>query len=258
VKDRSLGGRMVFVPAKSSVASPREGEGIPSSGRLEATSPSAAASKPTWWRYDAFPGPEDASQQAVAQRLLGILQDAKTFYGRDVNVSDLVELKRLCHQHNLRVRPKTANDRDTMFRTAVQGCLAEIDRSGSGALVGGTDEAGDFLTGLAVCTGLPWERAGEIAAGEVAAKMRAGLLQAAVALRVGRDIEVDLTLIQMDNVLKSFPFDDHAPEVDVIARSLSKSLSDDDRGSILARFPREQEKNVNTLKAMIGQDRTVG
>merc|ERR1712118_23543 len=100
-----------------------------------------------WWKYDEFTGRGDESMRPQVQQLMTILEDVKAVYGRDVNVYDLVELKQLCERYNLSVKAKTENSRDSMFRTAMEGCLVAIE---NGNTMVGSDSIEEFLTGLAI------------------------------------------------------------------------------------------------------------
>ena len=177
-----------------------------------------------------------------------ILEDVKAVYGRDVNVYDLVELKQLCERYNLSVKAKTENSRDSMFRTAMEGCLDAIE---NGNTMVGSDSIEEFLTGLAIALKVPQDRAATISSGEVAARIRANLLQTVVYSRTNQDLEFSLTLIKIDNILTKLPFQEDAPEVEVITRSLNNSMSDEERRKIYASFPQQREQNLNLLKEML-------
>ena len=260
VKDRSLGGKMIFVPAttledtySSSSSSYQTTASEYATSSVTGTSAQAKAKaaekeKPKWWKYDEFTGRGDESMRPQVQQLMTILEDVKAVYGRDVNVYDLVELKQLCERYNLSVKAKTENSRDSMFRTAMEGCLDAIE---NGNTMVGSDSIEEFLTGLAIALKVPQDRAATISSGEVAARIRANLLQTVVYSRTNQDLEFSLTLIKIDNILTKLPFQEDAPEVEVITRSLNNRMSDEERRKIYASFPQQREQNLNLLKEML-------
>ena len=259
VKDRSLGGKMIFVPATSQASQDRSDFPLPATSASASSSPTAATraplpqsekeKKPSWWRYDDFSGRVREGARPQIRHLVKLLESAKEVYGRDVNLNDLVELKRLCEANAITVAVKTTSGRDSMFRTAVEGCLDAIE--GGRATVAG-ENAGDILNGLAVGIAVPKERALSISSGETAARLRALLLQSLVSLRTNEDLELAALLIRIDAVLAAFPFERDAPEVEVITRSLRNRVKAAEARKILASFPQESEGNVDLVREMLG------
>ena len=267
VKDRSLGGKMIFVPAtpdydydySSYRTSATTTTTSSSTSSFAVKSSEKVKAKPTWWTYDEFPSSSGRSNEGMrpqVQQLMTVLEDAKAVYGRDVNVYDLVELKQLCARFNLEVKPKTENSRDSMFRTAIQGALDTVEQGG--ALVG-TEPIEDLLNGLCICLGVPQERAAVISNGEVAARLRAQLLQTVVFMRTNKDLEFSLSLIKLDNILSKLPFNEgrESPEIEVITRSLKNRMTDEERKKIFQSFPSQQEgdtvnSNLITMKEILG------
>jgi hypothetical protein len=260
VKDRSLGGKMIFVPAtsmdqddnlmySSTTATATSSSYNTAAAAANPPAPSSSSPpKPVWWQYDEFSGREKESMRPQVQQLMVILEDAKAVYGRDVNVFDLVELKQLCQRFNLQVKPKTDNSRDSMFRTAIQGSLDAIE-SGSDFVGGGSETVPELLNGLSLCLGVPQKRAAVICNGEVAARLRANILQTVVFSRTNKDVDFSMSLIKMDNILSKLPFQENAPEIDVITRSLKNRMTDGEREKMVKNFP---EQNAQTLKEILG------
>ena len=56
----------------------------------------------------------------------------------------------------------------------------------------------------------------------------------------------------MDNILSKMPFQENAPEIEVITRSLKNRMTDEERRKMLSHFPKEKEENVNTLRDILG------
>ena len=262
VKDRSLGGKMVFVPADaeaydlpSSAATSRTASAI-SAGSVSSPQPPpspAEPKRPEWWRYDRFKGTPNAEALPQARHLLMLLEGAKTAYQRDVSLEDLVQLKLLCQQNSLEVSAKTRSSRDSMVRTAVEGCLdaAEEGRTSVGLAA---DPSTDFLNGLCVALGVPSDRVLTIASGETAARLRALLLQAFVHLRTAEDLELMRTLIAVDNVLTLFPLPGmaDAPEAEVVARSLAGRLRGEEAETLMKQYPGDKDENVALVRQLLG------
>ncbi|QDZ23955.1 hypothetical protein A3770_11p64730 [Chloropicon primus] len=265
VKDRSLGGKMIFVPATSSTeydfSSSSSSSSSPSTPYAASSAAEARASpaatrevskKPVWWLYDDFSGPVREGARPQVQQLVRLLEGAKQSYGRDVNMGDLCQLKLICQDNSLTVAPKTASGRDSMFRTAVEGALDAVEE-GRASVGLGNDGVHDFLTGLCVAIGVPQDRALTISSGETAARLRSLLLQAVVSLRTKDDLDLLKTLIRIDNVLTTMPFPlkDKAPEVEVITRSLRNSINAEEGRKIYAQFPQAKEDNLRMMRAML-------
>ena len=152
VKDRSLGGRMVFVPASDGAASASPLADAPLAPSAEPrTPPSDRPRVPAWWTAAEDTGwrtsrPASAAphpMQRQAQRMLSAVADAKTLRGRDVQMADLVAVAALARTAAQRrgagageaasLRVGSPGQRDALFRAAAQGCLSLCAAMGSAA-----------------------------------------------------------------------------------------------------------------------------
>eukprot|EP00887_Chlorella_sp_A99_P006407 scaffold3.g6407.t1 len=269
VRDRSLGGKQVFVPdsqadaAKGtrsvldaarpqaavrglndlpSVRLPVDETGAPAGAAPRARRPPDA--KPEWWSPPprSYVGPgrrEELARQARAA--LRELEDAKLLAGRDYSLSGLVALRRLCQEGGgLTVQPATEAARDAMLRAAVGATLAAVQDGAVGgpgpeATLGGIEPA-RLVCGLAQDLGVPDDRAVAIAAGAVAATCRQLLIDAEAAYRARAGADVSACLLRLAATLQAFPLDPGSPQAELVAASITKQTSLEFRRAIFYAF----------------------
>jgi hypothetical protein len=114
IRDRSLGGKMIFVPdnqADSQGADPRKpprisalGEVPPPAAAIVASRPieaveASSPERPEWWTYS-MPLPVSGARQLEcrkrAKKILKQLEDEKLLQGRDYDIFTLVQLYNTC------------------------------------------------------------------------------------------------------------------------------------------------------------------
>jgi hypothetical protein len=138
IRDRSLGGKMIFVPENSADS---EGVDLRKPPRISAlgevlpaaasTTPvairqqegaSAAAERPEWWTYT-LPLPVSGARQLECQKrakkILKQLEDEKLLQGRDYDVFTLVQLYNTCKVRFVRRRAWRARIHACMSRAVL-------------------------------------------------------------------------------------------------------------------------------------------
>ncbi|PSC68311.1 hypothetical protein C2E20_8034 [Micractinium conductrix] len=257
VRDRSLGGKMVFIPdadlpeggakqprplwddldgddggATSAAAAAGSSGGSDGEAGPWATAapptPAAQPVLPSWWQspnfavYATFARKDELQRQA--RQVLRQLEDAKMLQGLDYPVSGLVSLRTLCQEAGgYQVKPRTESGRDAMLRAAVAAAMA-AGQEGSFAMLGG-DHPAKFVCGLAHDLGVPEQRAITIVHAEVAARCRAALIDAEAAFRAGNQADLLMALVKMAGALQTFPLPAGSAEAELVAAGVVKQTS---------------------------------
>jgi hypothetical protein len=269
VRDRSLGGKMVWVedvgpsaPAPSSrldagadlLPPPEE---TPSLRRTAKAAPSSASSSsvPAWW---APPAPSRspaaaAAAEAAAAPILARLQEAK-LAGRDYDVPSLVALRRTLGATGGRVTPRALNVRDAIYRAAA---AAAVDAATSSARLDGGVTPAALVCGLAADLGVPDADASNIVLASVAAKARGLLVDAAAAARAagGDPGAALLPLAALAALLAGLPLDAGAPQVPLVAAALASRASLAERRALFLEYGRSVDPGTaGVVAAMLGFD----
>ena len=252
VRDRSLGGKLVFVPDVTDAPSPRPlwvddddftselttaataragpstSSGATSLGTTTAAGGGRASSsiedvEPTWWAPPAPVGYVSASRKEEltkqARATLRELEDYK-LQGIDYPSSSLVTLRRLCHEAGgAQVRPPTENGRDSIFRAVVRFALQAALRPSPASDLGGY-EPGRFVSGLAHDLTVPSKRAIIITHGEVAATCRSALIDAEAAYRAADESRLLYSLGRMVAILDAFQLPSGSAEAELVGRTI--------------------------------------
>ncbi|KAL4429558.1 hypothetical protein ABPG77_008607 [Micractinium sp. CCAP 211/92] len=274
VRDRSLGGRMIFIPDAEPAGQAKpmrslydelgggdeEGiaSGAPSSGSGEgpwATSFAAQQQQqqqgrrepelPSWWKSPNFlvytPFSRKDELQRQARIVLRQLEDAKLLQGLDYPISALVTLRTLCQEAGgYQVKPRTESGRDAMLRTGVRAALAAA-QEGSFSLLGG-DQPNKFVCGLAHDLGVPDAKVVTIVHAEVAALCRGALIDAEAAYRAIKQGEAErqgdllLALVRIAGALQAFPLPPGSAEAEMVAAGVVKQTTLEFRKSIFLEF----------------------
>ncbi|KAF3455435.1 hypothetical protein FNV43_RR00062 [Rhamnella rubrinervis] len=135
----------------------------------------------------------------------------------------------------VRVSFGTTNTRDTFYRMPVNFVLNLCSRAPSGSpiiQIHGEDVQ-QFIAGLAENIGLENFRAARIVSAAVAASTRSRFLQAWALEMQGKHAEAMLELSKICLVLRIFPPEESAPEMEMVARSLEKHLKVEQREFLL-------------------------
>jgi hypothetical protein len=250
VRDRSLGGKLVFIPDSEPVtqsftpeSSQRplwsdadwglgEKPNTESTGRditSDTTDSKQHRVTPEWWAPPAPLRGVIASRKAdlasQARATLKVLEDAKLLRGEDYSLDGLVRLRQLCHEGGgITVRPHTESGRDAMLRAAVKYSILQASQGRIGLDLAGY-EPGRFISGLATDLGVPEARAITITHAEVAATCRSALIDAEAAYRSGKAQELVQALRRMVSTLQAFALPPHSPEAELVGRSIQSQTT---------------------------------
>ncbi len=247
VRDRSLGGKLVFVPdatdaPSSSRPSWLDDDGfttelasaaaVRAGGVGSATSTSAGSKglaavvkdvEPTWWAPPAPVGYVSASRKEdmvkQSKQVLRMLEDSK-IRGEEYSLSDLITLRRVCHEGGgISVKPSTESGRDAILRAGVRFAMTAALRQNPSSDLGGY-EPGRFISGLAGDLTVPAKRAITITHGEVAATCRGALIDAEAAFRAADQDRVLYSLGRLVATLASFPLPQGSAESELVGRTI--------------------------------------
>ena len=235
IRDRSLGGKMVFIEDAPSQQRPLWDD-LPSDDldvqRKSLVSYGSDVEKeiheekvvPLWWAPPAAVKYVSSSRKdelaSTAKGILRQLENEKIALGQDYSLSLLVSLRSCCHNAGgISVTPSTQSGRDSMLRSAVKYAL-----SNPKSMLGGY-EPSRFISGLAQDLGIPEERAIVIVHSEIAAQCRGALIDAEAAFRVGDDGLVSQSLSKIVHALQSFPIPAGTPEMELVGRSVMQHNS---------------------------------
>jgi hypothetical protein len=252
VRDRSLGGKLVFVPdvtdapsssrpswlddddfttELASAAAARTGG---AAGTTPTTTTSAAAAsranmlvvedvEPTWWAPPAPVGYVSASRKEdmvkQLKQTLRLLEDSK-LRGEEYSLSELITLRRICHEGGgITIKPSTESGRDAILRAGVRFAMQASLRPNPSSDLGGY-EPGRFISGLAGDLTVPSKRAITITHGEVAATCRGALIDAEAAFRAGDQNRVLYSLGRLVATLAAFPLPQGSAESELVGRTI--------------------------------------
>ncbi|KAI8108229.1 hypothetical protein M9434_006258 [Picochlorum sp. BPE23] len=242
VRDRSLGGKMVFIedsPSSSRRNQPRPlwedlpGDeddstvgALPGYGSDDVTEEQQQSvnKTPLWYAPPSGATYVSASRreelQKQANSLVRQLQNQKIESGLDYSLSELVSLRLTCHKGGgLTVTPSTQSGRDSMLRMAVKHSLLNPSSS-----LGGYEPA-RFVSGIASDLGVPQERAITIVHAEIASLCRNALIDAEAAFRSQDEPLLSRSLSKVIHALQNFPIPVGSAEMDLVGRSVMQSTS---------------------------------
>lgn len=234
VRDRSLGGKMVFIEDAPPQARPLWDD-LPSEDLDDQKSLAAYGSDfkkdvhqdkivPLWWAPPAAVKYVSSSRKdeltSTARGILRQLENEKISLGQDYSLSLLVSLRSCCHNAGgISVTPSTQSGRDSMLRSAIKYSL-----SNPKSMLGGY-EPSRFISGLAQDLGIPEDRAIVIVHSEIAAQCRGALIDAEAAFRVDNGGLVSQSLSKIVYALQSFPIPAGTPEMELVGRSVMQHNS---------------------------------
>ena len=267
VRDRSLGGRMVWLPdaaggAWAKVPTFIDDEGVPDGETLGATasgltvgtgpaSAQTASALPPWW--DAALATRDAPNPAPpnAVLLLRGLEDSKVA-GRDYDIAELVALATVLADAGASVRASTTNVRDALFRSACEAAAAAAG-GGSPLDIGGMAPA-RLVCGLAGGLGMPVGTAANIACAAVAARARALLVDALAAQREKDETAALLALASLSALLDALSLPPGGPYAPVVAAALGGRARPDERATLLQSYAAIDPQGAGAAAELLGVD----
>ncbi|KAK9840093.1 hypothetical protein WJX74_003186 [Apatococcus lobatus] len=285
IKDRSLGGKMVFIPDEEVAAgkkqqpfddwsvqsaparsSPTAATDRSQSGAAASTSAPAAFGAgpqtaqqqsrvqrlPDWWDpppviHSSGAFKEEAKKRA--QSLTNTMEEGK-LAGRDPTLEQLVSLRQTCAEMQIVVKTRTPQGRDTLLRIAADGAInAAMDQN---LLMLNGIQPQRFIAGIAVDLGIPDEKAGTIAHGAVAAQLARVLQDVYLAIRAGREDEVLLPLLRIHTLLQTLPLPQASAEAAMVGDNISSKASLDERQAIFYMFGVMHRPSAGTMAALLG------
>jgi hypothetical protein len=253
VRDRSLGGKLVFVPDATDAPTKRPSwqddddfttelasAAAVRAGGLGVASTSAAAAtraanniivedvEPTWWAPPAPVGYVSASRKEdmvkQSKQIKRQLEDSK-LRGEEYSLSDLITLRRICHEGGgISIKPSTESGRDAILRAGVRFAMQAALRPNPSSDLGGY-EPGRFISGLAGDLTVPSKRAITITHGEVAATCRGALIDAEAAFRAGDQNRVLFSLGRLVATLAAFPLPAGSAEAELVGRTIQSQTT---------------------------------
>lgn len=258
VRDRTLGGRQVFIPdgqsTRSSVgvlsespSAAKEREGAyaniiggttsaptPSleSKRAERNHDEAEESMPEWWdpepqRFRTERQKHEGSERA--KTVLKRMVDDK-LAGHDFQVDQILQLRDACAESGEPVKVGYSNRRDAIFRAGVEAAFECAENAKN---IGGTQPA-RLITALSFDLQVPLARAKSIVAATEAGLLRSRVLDAVASMRQNDDAEAMLILQRVENALSLVPMHaESSAELEMAAESLAPRLSTAEKANVM-------------------------
>ncbi|DBA73106.1 TPA: hypothetical protein ACH3X2_010045 [Trebouxia sp. C0005] len=284
VSDRSLGGRMVWMPdepkttsssarsqsmrwndtpssppsstasSAAAVLAPDDTQSASTSGRQAGTDAGTQQGPPSWWdppptiHVDKRYKDQTSSQ---ARSILRQLEDAKLLSGQDYSTSALVSLRQTCADSGATVKAQTPSGGDAIFRAGVEAAASAAMEAGEGASLGGNSPQ-RFVSGLAQDLGLADEKAGGMAVAVVSARLRSALIDAAAAYRQGNELEVLNELVRIVGVLDKFPLPPRSPQADMIATAVQQRATLPERQALFFTYGGMEPSTASLVAEMLG------
>lgn len=252
-RDRSLGGKEVVVGKRetgwstSRASTPLSSENSADyyyqkeRNRTNASSRRRKEELPQWWPQVVNQGPVDIDNkeeyQRLANQLIQAIMDRK-MSGEDISTNDIVQLRYICKTYGVRAFISTENARDSLYRVSVNFVLdycESIPDVRTSIEINGEDVR-EFIAGLSDNIGLENYRAARIISAAVAARTRSKILQAWALEVQNKHSEGLVELFKVCLIHRIFPPEENSPEMEMVARSLDKSLNIDQREHILNSF----------------------
>ncbi|XP_024518755.1 uncharacterized protein LOC112341962 [Selaginella moellendorffii] len=238
-RDRSLGGREVVVAAHNKIQSrpliPLHDSPSNLERRQQQQRRPRKEELPAWWRHASSPSAGDSFAQAEANALVRAVVN-KRLGGVDFDEEDAVQLRQICRHSGARVDFGTENTRDSFFRAAVGFVLSACSRlisSGDSEVEYGGESMVSFVCGLAANIGLEPAKAASIVNAAVAARTRAGFLQAWANVAQERMSDAMSDIRQLVCMHRVFPPEPNSPHMEMVGRGLEAHLTPQERLELL-------------------------
>lgn len=237
VRDRSLGGRMVFIEDSGRPKAPRPlWDDLPGEEEIRKTKTvpgyvsdtdeedGKKTAVPVWWappepvKYVSANRKDELQKQADS--LVRQLQNQKIELGQDYSLRGLVDLRMTCHNGGgLHVTASTQSGRDSMLRMALKHSL-ENPKSSLGGY-----EPSRFVSGIASDLNVPQDRAITIVHAEIASICRNALIDAEASFRSQDERLLTRSLLKVIHALQSFPIPPGSAELEMVGRSILRTTS---------------------------------
>ncbi|KAG2332223.1 hypothetical protein Bca52824_003403 [Brassica carinata] len=244
-RDRSLGGKEVVVAVDSIRSS---SSSVASSGQASSRSNSVARNLklraqnnlPKWWPAS-LPSQslevDKEDYQREANRIVRAIVDNRTS-GRDITENDIIQLRRVCRIAGVQVSIEPTNTRDSFYRTSVDFVLNTCSRAPweSSSVEICSEDAREFIAGLAENIGLAKIDAARMVSAAVAARTRSWFLQAWALEIQGKSSESVAELSKICLIHRIFPPEEYSAEMEMVARGLEKLMKLEERQSLMKTF----------------------
>ncbi|KAK9813536.1 hypothetical protein WJX73_005603 [Symbiochloris irregularis] len=268
IRDRSLGGKEVFIPAEELPSRKRTNlwdDDEPSSAAPAAApvSPAALAaaraeseqqSLPAWWN----PAPRipasssfHQSAESKARAILRGLEEAK-LSGTDYSVPALAELRETCTEASVTVKPRTASGGEALYKAAMEEAARTACEGGQNPYVWGVP-ATRFVASMAAALGIADHRAVTMANGITAAKSQSILVEVLAAMRdAQRRGEVLHLLLSLKGLTATFPLPPASAQAEMVASRLSSRASLNERQAVLQEFFSIDSSTADRVAELLG------
>ena len=180
----------------------------------------------------------------AATATLRQLEDSK-LSGRDYSVSSLAAIRRALGDSGVALKPRTASQRDAMFRAAAEAAAEEASSSSSSSSESGGSffssplggiPPNEFVSGCASDLGVPAAEAANLSLAAVAAKARALLVDALASRRGGDPTEALLLVARLASLLSALPLPLGGPQAPMVAEALSQRATLEERRALFEEF----------------------
>ncbi|KAG2296049.1 hypothetical protein Bca4012_002529 [Brassica carinata] len=244
-RDRSLGGKEVVVAvdsirsSSSSLAS-SSGQASRSNSVARNLKHRAQNNLPKWWPAS-LPCQslevDKEDYQREANRIVRAIVDNRTS-GRDITENDIIQLRRVCRIAGVQVSIEPTNTRDSFYRTSVDFVLNACSRAPweSSSVEICSEDAREFIAGLAENIGLAKIDAARMVSAAVAARTRSWFLQAWALEIQGKHSESVAELSKICLIHRIFPPGEYSAEMEMVARGLEKLMKLEERQSLMRTF----------------------
>ncbi|CAH2058233.1 unnamed protein product, partial [Thlaspi arvense] len=242
-RDRSLGGKEVVVAVdsiRSSSSSIASGQASRSNSVPRNLKLRAQNNLPKWWPTS-LPSQslevDKEDYQREANRIVRAIVDNRTS-GKDITDNDIIQLRRVCRLSGVQVSIEPTNTRDSFYRTSIDFVLNACSRAPweSSSVEICSEDAREFIAGLAENIGLAKIDAARMVSAAVAARTRSWFLQAWALEIQGKHSESVAELSKICLIHRIFPPEEYSAEMEMVARGLEKLMKLEERQSLLKTF----------------------
>lgn len=265
IRDRSLGGKMVFIPDGELPAARRKSlwdddAAAPASQPAAAVKPAGRPAvqqtqPPQWWDPPPRVPADESYRESASTKARSIvrqMEDGKVA-GKDYTFEALAELRQTCNEAGISVKARTDSGRDAMYKAAMEFAANAAVMQGSDATVFGTSLA-RFVTGFAAAVGVPDEKAVSMAQGIVASRSQALLIDLCAAVREQRSGDKLYLLLQLGGLLSAFALPEKSAQAEMVAARLQQRYSLEERKEILEDYHGIDPARADRMAELLGFD----
>eukprot|EP00898_Chlorokybus_atmophyticus_P005247 jgi/Chlat1/5723/Chrsp38S05557 len=235
----------------------REREAESAALRADKETSASEGPLPAWWKIPETVFVTPQRRQAAVQAATATLKrmtDAR-LVGREFVEEDLMALNEQCRDYGVELQLETPALRDAIYRAAVNLAINAAEKGGTPNIASPAD-AVEFVSSFAHAISVPSSRAVVLVQAAVAAEVRNLLLQAAALVRQGRQAETVSEMMQLANILATFPPPPAAAEIGMVAGSLQSKISLPEREILYGLFlnGNHAPDSASTVREALGLD----